>query len=298
MDLRALATAVVIIVLVMVGNQIIGFRVNQMKSRVDRAVATFVSTPPPSIRVIEQLTQHAIMTRSYLEVFFSESSDLMVLLDGNGLIEAVNNSWARLLGYTNSALVGQHWKEFVHPQDIRGITRSYRSGSTLPLEVRVRANNGEWRWIQFASAQVGDHVVSSGRDVTEQRMLREQIVEREILFRSLLDLVPLPSSVADEDGRYIHANPAFLNFLGYTGDELAHLTVFDITPQEELASLLRATEEVRSGRHPRVKWTQTFIRRDGARRRCEVLAHGVRIGGHYRFGVSILNAADADGIVG
>lgn len=299
MDLRALAAAVVVaMLLAFVGNQIIGQHVAHLKTRVDEVVTRAVMSPPESLLKIQELSHNAILTRSYLEVFFSESSDMMLLLDENGRVEAVNATWSRLMGYTLSELIGKHWKDFVHPQDIRTATRAYHAGVSLPLEIRVRDVHGHWRWISFSSAQVNTHVVASGRDITDARQMREDIAEREVLFRSLIDLIPMPTSVTDDDGKYVYFNPSFCEFLGYSPEELARLTVFDLTPQEDVHHLLRATEEVRSGRSARVKWSQTFICRDGSRRRCDVLAHGVRIGGHYRYGVSILNAADAHGATG
>ena len=58
------------------------------------------------------------------------------------------------------------------------------------------------------------------RDITEQMQAEEQLREKEEQYRSLFEATDDGLNIADLDGFFIEANPAFCRMLGYTRDEL------------------------------------------------------------------------------
>ncbi|MGA7815974.1 hybrid sensor histidine kinase/response regulator [Caballeronia sp.] len=68
----------------------------------------------------------------------------------DGRIEYVNPWTCSYLGQTAEALLGMHWKAFVHPDDMASVIDSWRpmlEGATLEdVDVRIRRADGLFRW--------------------------------------------------------------------------------------------------------------------------------------------------------
>lgn len=65
----------------------------------------------------------------------------------------VDERWANLIGYSRAEFEGtwEAWKELIHPEDIGWVRAtqqaSFETDSTLTCEYRMRAKNGDWRWM-------------------------------------------------------------------------------------------------------------------------------------------------------
>ena len=70
-----------------------------------------------------------------------------------------------------------------------------------------------------------------------------------------------PTLVADDRGRYVDANPAACELLGYTRDEVLELSVWDLTPHgHEVDGLVAWKEFIELGFQAGVYW---MVRKDG-----------------------------------
>lgn len=102
------------------------------------------------------------------------SPDMLVLLEVDGTITAVNPAWADQLGLTGDALLGRHYLSFVHPEDrerTRDVCASLLDGRSVhSFENRWHAANRRWRWISWSARLVpeADRILGSGRDVTDR----------------------------------------------------------------------------------------------------------------------------------
>jgi PAS domain S-box-containing protein len=72
--------------------------------------------------------------------------------------------------------------------------------------------------------------VSLARDVTEQRRTADQLAESQRRFRAVFANSLEAILLMDDGGRYVDANPATCQLLGYTHEELLTLHVSDVTP--------------------------------------------------------------------
>jgi PAS domain-containing protein len=71
--------------------------------------------------------------------------------------------------------------------------------------------------------------VSLVRDVTDERRTAEQLAESQRRFRAVFENSLEAILLMDDAGRYIDANPAACQLLGYSRDELVGLHVSDVT---------------------------------------------------------------------
>lgn len=88
-------------------------------------------------------------------------------------------------------------------------------------------------------------LVIVGRDVTELRRSQEALAEREELFRTVFDQAPSGIELIDPDTlRFIEANPATCDMLGYTHEEYLQLRLTDTQADMDEQALIAAVRQV------------------------------------------------------
>ncbi len=84
--------------------------------------------------------------------------------------------------------------------------------------------------------------VSLARDVTDERRTAERLAESQRRFQAVFENSLEAILLMDDAGRYVDANPAACQLLGYDREELLGLTVADVTPavdRERIPELMR-----------------------------------------------------------
>jgi len=126
-----------------------------------------------------------------------QSSDVVVVLDAQGVMRYVSPSVKRIFGYDATDVVGQSAFAFVHPDDVPRLVQSFSGvvrepGDYLPIEFRLRNPDGSWRYVEAtASNLLHDSnvrgVVQNLRDISERKAAeheREQLLAREQAARA------------------------------------------------------------------------------------------------------------------
>jgi len=177
-------------------------------------------------------------------------------LDGTIIFE--NAAAARLLGRQGEDLIGRPAHETIH--------HSHGDGSAYPKEecpiyqtLRdgvVRRCSEEFFWrsdgscfpVDYVSAPLRDEhgEIAGGvvtfRDITERREAEEALRRQEKQYRILFQTYPNPTWVYDaETLAYLAVNDAAVEHYGYSRQEFLEITIHDIRPQEDLPSLIEAS---------------------------------------------------------
>ncbi len=113
------------------------------------------------------------------------SSDLITVIDAEGVIRFQSPSSERLLGYTPAELTGRRAFEWIHAEDAPAVVavlqraQTHRGAPTV-VEYRFRHRDGTWRTLEsigrsIAGADGDPFIAVNSRDVTEHRKLEEQL---------------------------------------------------------------------------------------------------------------------------
>jgi two-component system cell cycle sensor histidine kinase/response regulator CckA len=106
---------------------------------------------------------------------FDLSPDLICILDFDGCIRAANPATEKILGFQQSELVGKSLISLVHLEDREGTLghdRDLLAGTApLPLENRVRRNDGTYVWLLWNQVALRDQelIFASARDITARK---------------------------------------------------------------------------------------------------------------------------------
>jgi PAS domain S-box-containing protein len=134
-------------------------------------------------QVLEQREAHF---RSLIE----NASDLITVINPQGVILYQSPTSLRLLGYHAESLIGANLFDYLHPDDAAEVTASIRCLLELSadraanheptrVECRVRNSAGQWRTLEaygrfLSGAGTQTRIVVNARDITDQLRLEEQ----------------------------------------------------------------------------------------------------------------------------
>lgn len=98
------------------------------------------------------------------------SQELLVTAREDGVLESVNASWTRLLGWNDAELIGRKFTEFTHPDDLQLTLKTFAgilaAPLTEPFTYRLRSKDGSYRSFAWTGDFEAGKIYASGRDVT------------------------------------------------------------------------------------------------------------------------------------
>jgi PAS domain S-box-containing protein len=184
-------------------------------------------------------------SRTYLASLTTAARIGIFHTDVEGRTIYVNERCAEFSGLSVEASRGFGWVDAVHPEDRARVMKDWLASVAARTEYisdyRILRPSGEIRYIHVRVAPVQDRhgeprgFVGTAEDVTDRKLaeqaLRESLAARDetqhrlqALFDYSLDAIVF----ADDHARYIEANPAACELLGYTREELLTRRVGEI----------------------------------------------------------------------
>lgn len=202
----------------------------------------------------------------------------VVVMDWTGCITFSNPEAEQLLGWTTEQLLGRNAHALLHynrpdhtpyPEADCAIIKVILSGEVYRSEDEVF-----WRkdGSPLPVSVVSSPITRDGRivgsviafnDVTERKNTEKALRESEALFRDTLENAPIGMALASTDGRFIKANRAMCQIVGYSEEELAGKTFQEITHPEDLGKNLDLIEQSLSGKLDSYQLEKRYIHKDG-----------------------------------
>ena len=148
----------------------------------------------------QQEREVALARASKYERLFLLSDTLALVFTADGLIEEASPSRTRQLGYPRGALQGVTFESLVHPDDARLVTEvlgRIRSGTAAGTVCRIRAHDGQWRWITWTSAYEAGRFYAAATDVTSLEETSERLRKSEEQLRQAGALARIGAFEAD-----------------------------------------------------------------------------------------------------
>src|SRR5712691_1661942 len=145
---------------------------------------------------------------------FESASDAIVTLDANGRFTTFNHAAENISGYPRKELVGQWFAPLLPDDELPKALMHFQkalAGETGLFETTFIRKDGEYRTIQvtYSTPQKDEEVLCVIRDVTDQKMLQEQLIQSE----KLSAIGQLVSGVAHELNNPLAGISAFAQLL-------------------------------------------------------------------------------------
>ncbi|MBS1793421.1 MAG: PAS domain S-box protein [Acidobacteria bacterium] len=200
--------------------------------------------------ITERKTAETLLLESEerFRAIFEHSPISSMLIGEGGTVVDCNTVGAQLLGYTREEMRGMHLSVFdiaLTADDIGQLDEKVikQRGRTL-FETKSRAKSGEIFNVLVSTAGIRIKGETFGLamsiDITERKKAEEMVRESEERFRDLFERSAISAMIVDQHSRVVDCNPAGLEMLGYTLEEIKKLTIFDFDDhlsKEEIAEL-------------------------------------------------------------
>jgi diguanylate cyclase (GGDEF)-like protein/PAS domain S-box-containing protein len=128
--------------------------------------------------------------------FVENSSDIIVLINLEGIITYINPAVEKVLGFKPEERIGAKGFELIHPDDMKFLTDSFNILATdtnspvIKAEMRLRHKDGSWLTLEAVGSNlVHDNVIEAVivnyRDITERKRVEDVLKESEQRYREL-----------------------------------------------------------------------------------------------------------------
>ncbi|HEX6104460.1 MAG TPA: PAS domain S-box protein, partial [Gemmatimonadales bacterium] len=169
-----------------------------------------------------------------LRAIFNNSMQAFVLVDRDGTIRALNRTaeeWSeRILG--RRIREGEPVEEFI-PESAEAFYQAL-GGVARTVERCIEDRDGRERWYEATHAPVVDDrgkvigVCLNARDVSERKRSEQALRESEARYRDLFDNASDLVCATAPDGRFLYANRAWHDSVGYGDADLASRRFLDL----------------------------------------------------------------------
>ncbi|MEP7217249.1 MAG: PAS domain S-box protein, partial [Anaerolineaceae bacterium] len=161
----------------------------------------------------------------------ADCAPVMLWLAGTeGRCRYVNHRWLEFTGRSLEAELGDGWRQGIHTEDLAAVLESWREAfdGRLPYSANYRKlrSDGVYRWLhdsgspQFDADGRFEGYVGVCLDETEERNTRQALELSEERMRTLLDTIPCHVYKLDQDGQLEYVNEHWLEYSGYTREEV------------------------------------------------------------------------------
>ena len=191
-------------------------------------------------------------------------------LDGK-IVEA-NEAFLRIVGYDREDLASGRlrWRELTPAEwrgaDDRRVAELEATGTVQPYEKEYFRKNGTRVPVLVGAAAFegsSDEGVTFVLDLTDRKKADEVVRANEVRWRTMFEKSPVGIVLRDAEQRYMAANPAFQQMVGYSEQELIHLSPLDFTHEDDRPASARMLAEFQSGVRQSVEKEKRYRNKDG-----------------------------------
>lgn len=203
----------------------------------------------------------------------------LYVINDQGFFVYVNPASEALSGYSREELLGMSFLGVMHPDfhhEARQIWQARLRGDAVPVrrETKMLTKSGEVRWVDFTVTPMsagGERCwLGTVIDITDRKMAQARLSESEARIRNIFDQASDGIFLLSAENRYLDANGHGVEMLGYTKEELLHMTVADVLAPNERPRLAVEPQEMMAGKPHLAEWEH--LRKDGSTFHAEVRA--------------------------
>lgn len=191
----------------------------------------------------------------------------------DGAIDFCNLRWRTELGFTPEQLKGDGWRRMIHPDDQDHVWTAWQdsvvNGTLYEQQERHRMTTGEYRWFLSRAVPLRDEHGKITRwfggntDIDDQKKADDALRRSEERWRGVFHNSRVGVALQDSRLRYVDANAAFINLVGYSLEELRAMDCLQITYAEDRERYKTCIDELLHGKLEHFELEKRYVRKDG-----------------------------------
>ncbi len=192
----------------------------------------------------------------------------ILVFDTDMVLRLADGGAFRDYGYDPAELVGKRLRDALPGESFNHLIPRYEA--TLEGksdEFEVSSFDGRGRFLINVEPLVEDGEIVGGvalaREITARKLVEDELRTVSESFESAFISAPIGMALVGLDGRARRVNKALVNFLGYEPEELAQLTVEEITHPDDFGEDLEQANRLLEGRIERYELEKRYMRKSG-----------------------------------
>lgn len=121
-----------------------------------------------------------------------------------------------------------------------------------------------------------EHLEAIAASISDRRQAEEALKTSEERFRTLFESAPIGISINNAEGKFVQVNRAFQQMLGYSEDELKHLSFREVTFADDLGESKQVFAELVAGQRTDFCLEKRYRRKDGSLMWAQTVCSAVR----------------------
>ncbi|MFC1626230.1 PAS domain S-box protein [Pseudomonadota bacterium] len=194
-------------------------------------------------------------------------------LDSTGVVKSINREAIEQLGYPAEELIGQP-VTIVFPAEMHEAVRTQvdicirESDRVHKWEITKEHKDGHLLWVSetaitIQSDQQNPTILIMCENIDERKQTELALTTSEAAFRATFNQAAVGIAHVAPDGRWAMVNDRLCDIVGYSRNELMHLTFQDITHPDDLAIDLKHVEQLLAGDIQSYSMEKRYIRKSG-----------------------------------
>jgi PAS domain S-box-containing protein len=180
-------------------------------------------------------------------------------VDLKGNFTFFNNALCRLIGYSQTALMGMNNREYMDEENAKKVfqtfNRVYETGKpTKGFDWEITKVDGSKRQVDASVSLITDIEGNPAgfrgivRDITKKKQSERDLRESEAKYRQMVNLAPAGIYEVDFiEGKFISVNDVICEYTGYTRQELLGMSALDILTADSQRKFLEYLEKIMKG---------------------------------------------------
>jgi PAS domain S-box-containing protein len=186
--------------------------------------------------VISAFSGQVTQERKYREIFENSQAGMLTFDLDTQKIRKINARSATILGYSMADLTSLTFSSFWlnDEQETRFMKKLRRDGAIADMEIALRKNDRTPVWVLVTAALIKEGmIICSIVDITEQKRIKDELIESELRYRTLFDGASDAIILHDMDGKIFETNVIASRYLGYTKKEFMQMGLRDLAVRPE-----------------------------------------------------------------
>lgn len=176
-----------------------------------------------------------------LRKYIDNINEIFLVLDKKGKITDINKKGCKILGCSRKKIIGKDWFSNFLPKEIRKeikeVFNKILKGKLKEVEFYENAiidKKGNYKLILWHNSYIKDkkgnilEVISSGKDITEERKKKFELKRQQHLFKLLFEYAPDAYFLLDFKGNFLDGNKKTEEIIGYKKKKIIGKNIFNL----------------------------------------------------------------------
>jgi PAS domain S-box-containing protein len=201
-------------------------------------------------------------------------SDIIAVIDQNGIVRYASPSVTRVLGYETSEVMDTPVLDLMHPDDVTFLeemmSKTFKKEHVQPVtDCRIRAKDGSWIFLEISGRlsddfDQGPRIIVNARDATERRRMQDTLISSERQFREFVERTCDGIAII-QDLVFKYVNSRLAEIGGYAVEDILGRPFTDYIWPDELPKVTERYRKRVAGEPVPSVYETVLIGKDGTR---------------------------------